>query len=477
MPRRNAKFTLSTRLKQWFGMPAAAETIDTTEAEITPAIEDSGGTHIIRSTTNASSIPYDPELLDRARMQWQFGDWKSLTKIDMNILEHHPERAKLALVVASAWQQLNDQAAARRYIKLAKEWGCDKKIMAQLLIAGVYNTLGRCASIGGDESRAQAHFRLAVKGGGGDERLASHARATHEMGQLQLKKRIQNQITDELSTSQSNTHLQAAANVNEISGSSDNPFLPGIVSYAQNFEDVMLWRALRHLEKGFYIDIGAQDPVVDSVSKAFYERGWRGIHVEASPAYAEALRNNRPDEVVIEAAVAEHNGEMTFYEIPETGLSTGDAEIAHGHVEKKFEVREIKVACTTLAEIFALAGDQEIHWLKIDVEGMETQVLASWRKSKVRPWIVVIESTLPNTQIETHKQWEHLLLERGYRHSYSDGLNRFYVSEYHAELGKALQYGPNVFDNFTLSGTASASFCSLTNTKLKQKRGSSYDEP
>ena len=162
-----------------------------------------------------SSVPYDPELLDRARMQWQFGDWKSLTEIDINILEHHPERAKLALVVASAWQQLNDQAAARRYIKLAKEWGCDKKIMAQLLIAGVYNTLGRCAAIGGDESKAQAHFRLAVKGGGGDERLASHARATHEIGQLQLKKRFQNQVTDELLTPQSPTHLQSAANEND----------------------------------------------------------------------------------------------------------------------------------------------------------------------------------------------------------------------------------------------------------------------
>ncbi|SFM06000.1 FkbM family methyltransferase [Nitrosomonas communis] len=469
MSRRNAKSALSTRLKQWFGMPAAAETIDTTAVKITPTTEDRGGSHIIHSATNASAVPYDPELLDRSRMQWQFGDWKSLTEIDMNILEHHPERAKLALVVASAWQQLNDQAAARRYIKLAKEWGCDKKIMAQLLIAGVYNTLGRCAAIGGDESTAQAHFRLAVKGGGGDERLAGHARATHEMGRLQLKKHFQNHVTDVLMTTQLPAHLQSADNENDIGKPSDDPFRPGIVSYAQNFEDVMLWRALRHIDKGFYMDIGAQDPIVDSVSKAFYDRGWRGIHVEAIPAYAEALRNNRTDEIVIEAAVSDHNGQMIFYEIPETGLSTGDADIAHGHVEKNFDVREIKVACTTLAQIFALAGDQEIHWIKIDVEGMEKQVLAGWGEAKVRPWIVVIESTLPNTQIEAHEQWEYLLLERGYCYAYFDGLNRFYVSENHVELTKALQYGPNVFDNFTLSGTASASFCSLINTKLKQK--------
>jgi hypothetical protein len=41
------------------------------------------------------------------------------------------------------------------------------------------------------------------------------------------------------------------------------------VSYAQNFEDVMLWRAFRDVEQGFYVDLGAQDPLVDSVSLAF----------------------------------------------------------------------------------------------------------------------------------------------------------------------------------------------------------------
>ena len=34
------------------------------------------------------------------------------------------------------------------------------------------------------------------------------------------------------------------------------------VSFAQNFEDVILWRALRHVEHGQYLDIGAQDPVL-----------------------------------------------------------------------------------------------------------------------------------------------------------------------------------------------------------------------
>ncbi|HQT26300.1 MAG TPA: hypothetical protein PLK99_06850, partial [Burkholderiales bacterium] len=71
-----------------------------------------------------------------------------------------------------------------------------------------------------------------------------------------------------------------------------------LISYAKNLEDVMLWRALKHVGKGSYIDACARDPVVDSVSLAFYEMGWRGLHVTNSE-HLEKLKAARPDEAVI----------------------------------------------------------------------------------------------------------------------------------------------------------------------------------
>ena len=47
-------------------------------------------------------------------------------------------------------------------------------------------------------------------------------------------------------------------------------------SSAQNFEDVVLWRVLEDVEKGCYVDVGACDPVIDSITWPFYEQGWRG---------------------------------------------------------------------------------------------------------------------------------------------------------------------------------------------------------
>jgi FkbM family methyltransferase len=242
-----------------------------------------------------------------------------------------------------------------------------------------------------------------------------------------------------------------------------------ITSYAQNFEDVMLWRALGHIEHGFYIDIGAQDPIIDSVSLAFHEHGWRGIHVEPTPHYAELLRQQRPGDNVIQAAVGNGPSKLPFFEIPDTGISTADPAIAEQHRERGFDVHEITVPCIALSAVFKMCAGTEIHWLKIDVEGFEKQVLSSWGKSAARPWIVVVESTLPLTQIETHESWEALLLGYGYTPVYFDGLNRYYVSDTHPELKSAFLTPPNVFDGFALNGTASATFHHLIKERCEKK--------
>jgi FkbM family methyltransferase len=240
-----------------------------------------------------------------------------------------------------------------------------------------------------------------------------------------------------------------------------------IISYAQNFEDVMLWRALGHIEKGFYIDIGAQDPTIDSVSLAFHEHGWHGIHVEPTPHYAGLLRQKRPGDTVIQAAVGNGPAVMQFFEIPNTGISTADCKIADQHRERGFDVQEITVTSIPLSAIFETCPE-EIHWLKIDVEGFEQQLLSSWGESLARPWIVVVESTLPLTQIETHDLWESLITERGYSPVYFDGLNRYYVSHAHSELKAAFVVPPNVFDGFTLNGTASAPFHKLIEERFQK---------
>jgi DNA-binding transcriptional MerR regulator len=133
-------------------------------------------------------VPYDENLLERARTQWQFGDWESLAQLSRDTLQHHPDRAKLALLAAAGRLQTGHDVEARQFIRLAQNWGVSNKLVCQILIAGVHNSLGRAAALGGNQPRALKHFENAVVVGmpGRDAKLLTQARTREQLHQLEL---------------------------------------------------------------------------------------------------------------------------------------------------------------------------------------------------------------------------------------------------------------------------------------------------
>lgn len=221
------------------------------------------------------------------------------------------------------------------------------------------------------------------------------------------------------------------------------------VSYTQNCEDVTLYRALKYVDNGFYVDVSAQDPIVDSVTKAFYERGWRGINIEPVDYWFTKLLADRPEDHNVKVAAAAEAGILKFYEVVGTGMSTSDASFAAKHAAAGFDIRECEVPARRLDEICDELSVIEIHFLKIDVEGAECAVLAGIDLMRIRPWIILLESTEPNSMVPTHEQWEELLIIHGYVFVYFDGLNRYYVPwERERQLKTVLSTPPNYFDHF-----------------------------
>ena len=222
------------------------------------------------------------------------------------------------------------------------------------------------------------------------------------------------------------------------------------ISYAQNYEDVMLWRALKHVKNGFYIDVGAAWPDEHSVTKAFYLIGWTGINIEPNPKLNQLLMEQRLEDKNLAVAVSDKIGHISFNVIESTGLSTASDEIAEQHRNNSWQIQRLDVETTTLADICKRYKplNQEIHFLKVDVEGMEESVLRGNDWEQYRPWIVVVEATLPMSPVESYKSWEAILTEAKYHFAYADGLNRFYVADEHLELLEAFRYQPNYFDNF-----------------------------
>ena len=220
------------------------------------------------------------------------------------------------------------------------------------------------------------------------------------------------------------------------------------ITYAQNFEDVILWRALKHVDRGFYVDCGAYDPTRDSVTKAFYDRGWRGINIEPIPSLLQEFVVQRPFDTNLAIAVSDGSEGAQLYEIADTGLSTLFQTIAQQHIEAGFDTQVFNVPTTTLSDVLRQFAPSDIHFLKIDVEGAEHLVLRATDFNRFRPWIVLVEATHPMTQQPRHEAWEATLLDAGYDFAYFDGLNRFYVAKEHSELSKLVAVPPNIFDDF-----------------------------
>jgi FkbM family methyltransferase len=221
------------------------------------------------------------------------------------------------------------------------------------------------------------------------------------------------------------------------------------ISYAQNAEDVLLWRALKHVPAGFYIDVGANDPEEHSVTKAFYDAGWHGVNIEPMPSYHEVFLQARPRDINLAVACGAAEGSITLYDTPTVnGWASTDAATASAHRAEGIDVVETEVPLRTLAGICAEYAPAEIHFLKIDVEGFEGEVLRGMDLQRWRPWLLVIEATLPNSRETNHASWEPLVTPHGYQFAYFDGLNRYYVAAEHPELLAALSVQANVFDDY-----------------------------
>jgi FkbM family methyltransferase len=212
-----------------------------------------------------------------------------------------------------------------------------------------------------------------------------------------------------------------------------------LVSYAQFLEDIRLHRALKDVENGFYIDVGANHPLDHSVTKLFYEKGWNGINIEPSPSWFDELVKDRPRDINLKLAASSAAGEATFHDIAGTGLSTLVDKFAERGAAAGYPGTTIRVETRRLEDICNEYVRGDIHFLKIDVEGAEKSVIDGSNFAKYRPWIVLIEATEPMTTTANHFDWEPTLISNGYLFAGYDRVNRYYVSREHSELLPILQ--------------------------------------
>ena len=199
-------------------------------------------------------------------------------------------------------------------------------------------------------------------------------------------------------------------------------------TFSQFYEDLILFCIFHDVKKGFYIDIGANDPDIISVTKAFYLRGWNGINIEPLPKEFNSLIKKRPRDINLQIGAGMKKGNSTLYIYK--GKST---------MIRKFAVvlnDTINIQIDTMSNVCKnyIPNKLDIQFCKIDVEGEEKNVLLGYDFKNYRPNIFLIESTYPGTYKPSYPLWEYILLENDYSFIYEYNINRFYIDNKKPEL-------------------------------------------
>ncbi len=198
-------------------------------------------------------------------------------------------------------------------------------------------------------------------------------------------------------------------------------------TYSAHIEDYIL-RNLLPYAKGTYVDVGAYDPVQESNTYIFYERGWNGLAIEPQPAYATRFRATRPRDTVVECAVSDATQTETMRLWWGASSLSSDWPIPEKLPDGK-PVGRLQVQVRRLDHILLdhpqFQGDCDL--CSIDVEGYEFRALRSIDFSVFMPKVFVIESVEWGSLSRTYRRWEHLLAARGYVLVADNYVNRFYV--------------------------------------------------
>jgi FkbM family methyltransferase len=172
----------------------------------------------------------------------------------------------------------------------------------------------------------------------------------------------------------------------------------GHKSFSQSGEDLIMDFVLKNhytTEKPLYLDIGAYDPKVFSNTYLFYQRGSSGVLVEPDPDLARNIRQERPNDTVLNIGVSKKAGLQDFYLVNPATLNTFS--------KKEFEQHKLFYPGTQLREVVKTKTEPvnkilETHFkngldiLSLDVEGLDYQILSSLDFAKHRPNIICVET-------------------------------------------------------------------------------------
>ena len=167
---------------------------------------------------------------------------------------------------------------------------------------------------------------------------------------------------------------------------------------SQNNEEQLIRKYFKGLV-GSCLDLGANDGITLSNTRACILRGWAGVMVEASTAAFDRLRalyGPNMDVHCLNVAVGDHNGEVILHESG-AHLGKGDVSLLSTTVESEldrwvgtgFTPEPVRmVDFSTLLEMSPL---KTFDLISIDIEGMDLAVLRQMDLNALKCSMLIVE--------------------------------------------------------------------------------------
>jgi FkbM family methyltransferase len=388
--------------------------------------------------------------LNRAKGYWLTGDWRALADMGELELANHPERDRLALLLACAHQQCGSHERAGALVRQALNWGCKPSLAARLLLSGLHNTFGRIAALRRDDERLQMHFRQALEvAGDRDGGAAAHGRAVREMASLGLLPQAAGLLQREVEAASEarGRPALAAARVQmlrsevellqhelslaqqrglrtlpAVGGSVDAPAEKEVtrlqrLSTSQLGQDLWVLERTEYKRGGYFVEFGATDGVrLSNTYLLETEFDWRGLCVEPNPKLFARLRENRRCKVG-NACVGARTGDVVEFVLAEEygGMVKDIANDMHAAKREAYLADADNRATLSTVSLNDLLvqfdAPKDIDYLSIDTEGSEYEILAAFPFER---WNVRLLSVEHNFT-EARERLRVLLESQGYR--------------------------------------------------------------
>ena len=182
-------------------------------------------------------------------------------------------------------------------------------------------------------------------------------------------------------------------------------------SYGFESEDLYINEYLKNIQNGFYVDIGAFNPIRGSNTYLLYKRGWSGINVDADKNSIRMFKILRRKDYNFNYAVSSTESKKInlFYEKHSSAVKTISKKFRDLAL-KNYKIKKVKTS--NFEDIIKKTNflNRQIDFLNIDCEGSDFDVLKLIDLVKYKPKLICIEiNSYAIKDIKNSNVYKHLL--------------------------------------------------------------------